>query len=158
LPRADEAAAIALNHFTLRGAGAVAELHDETPGDSVGPLQLTTVDCAFAPRAGGALLWAATADATRTIRAIEWSGQGSLLTAGSTVGVHSHGGHVEPLAETALAIDGLTTSRVEFAGSADAGPAASRLVRWQAPLASADPPGIGDDLPPLPPPPSLDRR
>ncbi len=162
LPRADETTAIALNHVTLRGAGAVAEVHDTVsldavPGDSVGPLQLSTVDCAFAPRAGGALLWAAAPDATHCVRGIEWSGQGSVLTAGSTVAVRSHAGRVEPLAETELAIDGLTTSRVEFAGTVDAGPAASRLVRWQAPLASTDPPGIGDDLPPLPPAPNLDR-
>jgi hypothetical protein len=156
LPRADEAVAIGLNHVTLRGAGALLELHDETSSDSIGPLHLTTDNCAFAPRNGGALLWVAAVDSTRAVRGIEWSGQGSLLTAGTTVAVRSHSGHVQPLAESELAIDGLATSRVEFAGGADADPAGSRLVRWQAPLASADPPGIGDDLPPLPPSPRLD--
>jgi hypothetical protein len=38
-----------------------------------------------------------------------------------------------------------------FAGDANDGPAASRLVRWQVPLRSGRPPGIGDALLPLPP-------
>ena len=35
------------------------------------------------------------------------------------------------------------SSEVEFAGSVENGPHASRITRWQVPLRSADPPGIG---------------
>jgi hypothetical protein len=51
--------------------------------------------------------------------------------------------------ESSLAIAGLVRSAVGFAGQSTGEPAASRLIRWQAPLQSADPPGI--DPAPLPP-------
>ncbi len=51
--------------------------------------------------------------------------------------------------ESSLSIAGLVRSAVGFAGQPSADPAGSRLIRWQAPLQSADPPGI--DPAPLPP-------
>jgi hypothetical protein len=45
------------------------------------------------------------------------------------------------LDETELDVGGLVRSPLEFAGPAEKGPAASRLVRWQGPLRSSEPPG-----------------
>jgi hypothetical protein len=41
-------------------------------------------------------------------------------------------------------VEGIVRSEVVFAGPAEEGPSASRIVRWQAPLLSTEPPGIGD--------------
>jgi hypothetical protein len=48
------------------------------------------------------------------------------------------------LPEETAQVQGLVRSRVEFAGNVDNDPASSRLVRWQAPLRSLEPPGIGE--------------
>jgi len=164
-PRADEPRAIALDHTTLRGARALLELHSEFRGEShnespsdgaaneAGNIAITAAECAFAPGNGALLLVSGEGNAKRLIRCIEWSGQGSLLQTGASVAarLQSDGGKIEPLDAAELAIDGLVASRIEFAGPADSGVANSRVVRWQAPLESADPPGIDAALPPLPP-------
>jgi hypothetical protein len=38
-------------------------------------------------------------------------------------------------------------SDVQFAGAVESGPQACRIVRWQAPLRSPDPPGIDGGVP-----------
>jgi hypothetical protein len=152
LPRLDAPAAIVLKHITLRTAAALLELHAERAGDETATVQVKADECAFAPREDGALLLAAgTADPRLTARTIDWSGQGSLLAAGAAVAARVDRGRIEPLAEADVSIDGLVVSRVEFAGSPLAGSNASRLIRWQAPLASADPPGIDAAVPFWPP-------
>jgi hypothetical protein len=45
------------------------------------------------------------------------------------------------LPEEDLEVGGLVRSSVEFAGAAEGPPSESRIVRWQAPLRSIDPPG-----------------
>jgi hypothetical protein len=45
------------------------------------------------------------------------------------------------LPDDELEIAGLVRSEVEFAGGAEGPPSASRVIRWQVPLRSADPPG-----------------
>ena len=52
----------------------------------------------------------------------------------------------EPLDDASIAIEGLVRSDVEFAGVDAADPLASRVVRWQVPLRSPDPPGADPDL------------
>ena len=49
-----------------------------------------------------------------------------------------------------VSMAGLVRSEVEFAGGVEAGPSASRATRWQAPLQSADPPGVDVDALPRP--------
>jgi len=57
-------------------------------------------------------------------------------------------GQEQPLKYNRLSIEGLVRSALEFAGPPGAGPAASRLTRCQAPLRSAELPGIqGGALP-----------
>jgi hypothetical protein len=51
-------------------------------------------------------------------------------------------GSTQPLSDAELAIEGLVRSRVEFAGAAASGVEASRVLRWQAPLQSAEAPGV----------------
>ncbi len=151
LPRLDAPAAIVLRHATLRSAVALLELHARGSSDEAGPIQVKADECAFAPRQGGALLLVAgTADPRTTARALDWSGQGSVLTPNTTVAAREDRGQLQPLAETEISIDGLVSNRVEFAGLASTGPGGSRLIRWQAPLESADPPGIDAAVPPWP--------
>ena len=81
---------------------------------------------------------------------IRWAGQGSLLAPQTPVIVwRGADGRERMVDESSLSIAGLVRSDVGFAGQPAADPAASRLTRWQAPLQSADPPGI--DPAPLPP-------
>ena len=51
-------------------------------------------------------------------------------------------GREEVLDDASVSIAGLVRSKVGFAGDAGSGPAASRIIRWQVPLRSTDPPGI----------------
>jgi serine/threonine-protein kinase len=151
LPHLDAPAAIVLRHATLRAAVALLELHARKSSDEAGPIQVKADECAFAPRQGGALLLVAgTADPRTTARALDWSGQGSVLTPDTAVAARDDRGQLQPLAEAEVSIDGLVSNRVEFAGLASVGPAGSRLIRWQAPLESADPPGIDAAVPAWP--------
>ncbi len=78
---------------------------------------------------------------------IEWQGQGSLVTDEVPVAAwRTPDGQLELLADEQLAVAGLVRSRVQFAGT-DPTDAVASWVRWQVPLQSAAPPGIGDDLP-----------
>jgi hypothetical protein len=51
-------------------------------------------------------------------------------------------GQQQIIDESSLSIAGLVRSEVTFAANASDDPMASRLVRWQAPLQSSNPPGI----------------
>ena len=77
------------------------------------------------------------------LEAVRWTGQGSIVAPGSAVaGWIQADGRVVALDDSAASIAGLVRSEIEFAGAMTGDPAASRLIRWQAPLQSAIPPGI----------------
>jgi hypothetical protein len=74
---------------------------------------------------------------------LRWTGQGSLVTPATAIAAWQVP-HQSPktLDDAVVSIAGLVRSEVGFAGATPTGPAASRAERWQAPLQSADPPGI----------------
>jgi hypothetical protein len=151
-PRIDEPVEIELNHSTLRNAAALIGFHVERlPIDEPGTIGITTNDCVLAPSRGGAVvLFATSARPTTLAKALQWSGQGSLLAADSRVGDWLSVGR-QRSEEVEISVDGLVSGQVQFAGPADAGSSASRVTRWLAPVQSAEPPGIPDGLPNLPP-------
>ena len=118
-------------------------------GASPGPLTITATDCTLALRDGQPLLlFDGEIQPERMLASVQWQGQGSLVTpATPMVGWRMAAGAIEPLEDEALSVAGLVRGDVQFAGEALARPADSRAARWQAPLQSDDPPGIGDGLP-----------
>ena len=143
-PRPDEPVVISLAHSTLRGAAGVVECrYGQIEGRS-GRIAIEAGQCAFVPGEQGALLVLAGPEPpTSLLAAIQWTGQGSLLAPQAPVAVwHDAAGRSEVLDDASLSMAGLVRSEVQFAGSAEAGPAASRITRWQGPLRSTDAPGV----------------
>jgi eukaryotic-like serine/threonine-protein kinase len=151
-PRVDEPIEIELTHSTLREAAALIGFHvDRLSTDEKGTIGILTNNCSFVPSRGGALvLFAAPEPPTILAKSLQWSGQGSVLSADSSVALWLAGSQMAKSREIEVAVDGLVSSQIEFAGPIDAGSSASRVIRWLAPGASVDPPGIPDGLPNIP--------
>ena len=143
-PGPDEPVLIVLEQVTMRGAGAVLECGCEGIEEAPGEISIRAVRCAFVPKPGDALLLFAGADSPqRILGKIGWTGRGSLVSPDAPIAAwRVAGGGADMLDEAAVSIDGLVRSEVGFAGSAEGGAAASRIIRWQVPLRSTDPPGI----------------
>jgi hypothetical protein len=147
-PQADEALALSLNHFTLRGAQSLIELAVNQEGaesHSAGRVTVRAEGCAFAPMAGGGMmLFGGEKPSPKMLHSLEWSGQGSVLARESALLVWKNGARGETLSEEGMQVAGLVRSEIEFAGVPRAGAAANQAVRWLVPLQSPDPPGIGE--------------
>jgi hypothetical protein len=143
-PRPDEPVLIALQRVTLRGGGPVLECRCQAMDWQPGEISIQAAGCAFVPEPGAALLLLTGPESPeRLLGSIRWTGQGSLVSPEAVIAAwRLPDGGQRVLDEAAVSIDGLVRSEVGFAGSADAGAAASRIIRWQAPLQSTDPPGI----------------
>jgi serine/threonine protein kinase len=129
LPAPDEPCLIALDHCTLRGASALLHLSlAQGRSERTGEFHIRAHDCAFAPPSDGTLI------AGDLLRNLRISGQGSILSMAASL--------VRGLPDEQVEADGLVRSRLLFAGENLSVPAESRVVSWQAPLASPDPPGI----------------
>jgi hypothetical protein len=142
-PPAAQSITIALAHATTRGDSAVLECRYAHLQDLCGAISITADDSALDgnPR-GGLLVFSGAQRPDRLLKSIRWSGSGSLVTERTAVAIWRHGAkRQEILAEDELEVAGLVRSEVEFAGGADGPPSASRVIRWQVPLRSADPPG-----------------
>src|SRR5262249_24567170 len=139
----DESLAIALDHVTTRGDSAILACAYVRLGEACGPLSITANNCVLDghPR-GGLLVFDGVEHPTKLLEAAHWNGSGSLVSETTALAVWRQGGkRRQVLAEDELEVGGLVRSGVEFAGSAAAGPQASRVVRWHVPLRSSDPPG-----------------
>jgi eukaryotic-like serine/threonine-protein kinase len=136
--------AIHLEHATLRGASAVLEWRYGRAGNGSTMVAISAVGTALDIDRDAALLVLAGAERPeRLLQAITWGGEGSLVTPEVVMAEWiNRAGKRQVLVEEELEIAGLVRSRAEFAGHAEEGPKASRLLRWQAPLRSPDPPGI----------------
>ncbi len=152
-PEVDEPITLALEHVTLRGASALLECRYEALGDDAGKLAVLAADCAFVPAPGaGLVVFRGAAHPGPLIEHFNWSGQGSVLARETPLALwHGANGRVRAAAEEMIQVAGLVRTDVGFAGEAEEGAAASRIVRWQVPLRSPDPPGIGEDALYLPP-------
>jgi serine/threonine-protein kinase len=143
-PARDEPCLIALSHCTLRGARALLELSfDAAEGDRAGEFHIQADDCAFSPATPGGLVIAASPNGQTLLRRLRFSGQGSILSLEAPLALWqtSDGAHRQ-LPDDEIEATGLVRSRMVFAGEDVSQPVASRVVRWQAPLASPDAPGI----------------
>ncbi len=147
-PGADEPLAINLERSTLRGASAVLECSYRRVEANPAAVLLESRDSVFAGQ--GALLTFAGPDPSEDwLPAFRWRGQGSVLEDSmAEIRWFDPEGQERPLKYNRLSIEGLVRSALEFAGPPGAGPSASRLTRCQAPLRSAELPGIqGGSLP-----------
>lgn len=143
-PRLDEPTTISLSGITLRGQGALLECRYQAIPDQPGTISIQSEACAFVMSDQAALLrFVGPKPPDRLLANVQWTGQGSLVAPEIAIAQWSQpDAQASTLDETTVAIAGLVRSEVTFAGAAEQGPAASRLVRWQAPLRSPNAPGI----------------
>lgn len=143
-PRLDEPTTISLSAITLRGPGPLLECRYQAIHDQPGTISIQSEGCAFVMSDQAALLrFVGAKSPDRLLENVQWTGQGSLVSPQIAVAQWAQpGAQTSTLDETSVAIAGLVRSEVTFAGPAEEGPAASRLVRWQAPLRSPNAPGI----------------
>ena len=149
-PPVDEPLGLTLKNVTLRQAGAVLEIHDRGTVDKAGTISINAQLCIFDPRAGGALLSFVGSTAPEAIaKAVYWSGEGALVTPEVSIAQwRKASGATTELNDAAFSIAGLVRSRIEFAGAAEPVIESNIARRWQAPLPTADAPGIrGGELP-----------
>ncbi len=151
-PKSDEPILITLSQVTLRAAGPLLECRFQRIEDQPGEILVRASRCAFVPGSGTPLMrFVGPQSPQRVLQSVRWTGQGSLVSPETVVAAWQRpDGRRATLDDASVSIAGLVRSRVGFAGSAEAGPPASRIHRWQAPLRSTDPPGIDPTrLPPL---------
>ena len=139
-PRQDEPLRLTLSRLTLRESGPLVDCGGE---DGAPPLTIAADACVFSPREGQPLVSLTGGRAPKALTGLTWTGQSSLLAADTPFAAWCGGqGETEPLDDAAVSVAGLVRSRIEFAGKASDGPAASRAIHWLAPLPTADAPGI----------------
>ncbi len=146
-PRADESMHLVLEQVTLRGAASLWRCRNVGTSGRAGRILVRAERSVFAPAEGGALLlFDGEGDPVPVLHNLTWEGEGALVTPGIPVVVHRRsGGAPERLDDTDVAIAGLVLSQVEFAGPPGDGPLGSRLLRWNAPLRTADAPGCNPE-------------
>ncbi|HUY89333.1 MAG TPA: hypothetical protein VMV10_11410 [Pirellulales bacterium] len=151
-PQADEPVSLVMSHLTLRGAAGLMECRYGELDDAVGRIAIQASNCAFVPAEGkGLFLFRGDSAPGPLVEQLAWSGQGSVLARDAPLALwEAAQGRVLAAAEESIQVAGLVRTDVGFAGEADEGPGASRIVRWQVPLASTDPPGIGEGALELP--------
>jgi len=154
-PRQDEPVWISLAQVTLRDGGPLLECRLGRIGPRSGAISIRSVGCAFVPRSDSALiLFDGPQSPEPWLHAIRWTGQDSLVSPEATIAAWRGGDGLRTVLDDAsISISGLVRSEVGFAGDAQSGPAASRIIRWQAPLQSTGPPGVDPAGLPTPDPP-----
>lgn len=142
-PRADESVNLVLDQVTLRGAAALWQCRIGASAAAPGRVFIRAERSVFAPAAGGALLlFQGEGDPAPRLQNLSWEGEGALATPGGRFAAWNRpGSKAERLDDTGVRIAGLVLSEVEFAGPAHGGPANCRLLRWNAPLRTPEPPG-----------------
>lgn len=145
-PTADELAMLSLSRVTLRGARSLVRIGcDEIP-ESLGHLEIEAGGCAFVlPAAAALVLFQGEERPGPLLRALRWSGQGCVISPRSRLSIwRMPEGRMLAAADDSVPIEGVVRGEVGFAGSPHDSAAGSRIVRWQAPLISQQPPGIDD--------------
>jgi serine/threonine protein kinase len=142
-PAADESVGVGLSNVTLRDSGPLVECRSGQVKSRGGNISVRSNGCAFVTTSGVALLSFTGTDSPQALLdAVYWTGQGSLVSPETAIAAwQPPRGPTEVLDDAGVSIAGLVRGRVEFAGPLSAGPQASRIVEWQAPLLSSDPPG-----------------
>jgi len=137
---------VVVRHLTLRDAQALVECRSDDWVTRPGQIALEAVNCAFVPSAGGGLLrFVGIHDPAQVVLQLAWTGRGSVVAPDCSLATWIDlDGRVRATADDQMRVEGLVRGELGFAGSATAEPSASHVVRWQAPLESTEPPGIGD--------------
>jgi hypothetical protein len=148
-PQADESLELIASHVTLRDASSLLTCRYSAMPTEPGRLMISAKDCAFMPRSGsGVVVFSGSAQPAALLKALEWTGQGSVLSQNTPMAVwRDAAGMSHAASDEAVHVAGLVRSEVGFAGEKTGGSSASRIVRWQVPLESTDPPGIRDSKP-----------
>ena len=146
-PASDETLVLAIVRLTLRESGPLLEYtYAETP-EEMGRITIRANQCALVPAANvPLLLFRGRQSPDRLLENTQWTGQDSLI--GSTTPIatwNTPDGAGKILDDSAVAIEGLVRSDVGFAGTVQSETSASRVIRWQVPLHSPDPPGVNPD-------------
>lgn len=136
-----------LDHVTSRGDTAVLEMQNSRGLGKPGPIGITATGCALAGTSRAGLIALVDVGNVESLAgAITWNGQGSLVAPRTPMlTTRATSGQMTPLADDRLAVAGLVRGEIAFAGRADGPPADSRVMQWQAPLRSAEPPGADPD-------------
>ncbi len=143
-PSVEETLVVVMSQVTLRESGPLVECRYEQIGLQPGAITIRANECvAWLAANAGLLAFVGPERPDRILAVVRWTGQGSLVGPAVPLAVWQRAeGDRQPLDESALAMHGLVRSEAAFVGAPQAGPAASRLTRWQVPLRSPDPPGI----------------
>ena len=146
-PWADEPVSLAISQSTLRDAGPLIECFVSDVDRAVGEISILAAACVFAPQGGMPLVRVHSVQPPRRIpNAMQWNGQGSLVAPRVSIfGWFGPDSRQMIVDESELSIAGLVRSEVVFSGPPSNDPSTSRLIRWQAPLQTADPPGIAPE-------------
>ncbi len=146
-PSEDSEIKLLLESVTTRGDTAVLAIQNARGLGKPGPIVVTASGCALAGTSRDGLISLVDAPTSGPlIDAIRWSGQGSVVSPRMPMLTsQSPSGGTTPLADDRLAVAGIVRGELEFAGRADGPPADSRVMRWQVPLRSAEPPGADPD-------------
>ena len=145
-PTSDNMLALALSRVTLREAAGVIDLSYDDLDSAAGQVTVQASDCAFIlPPAAGLLVYRGEEKPGPLLQQLHWTGQGSVLSRQARLALwRTAAGVMRAAAESAVPVEGLVRTDVGFAGEIDAEATRSRIVRWQAPLRSSQPPGIDD--------------
>ncbi len=144
LPQADSPVSILLDQFTLRDAQSLLECRLGSAPSTAAPITIQSTRSVFTPRPGNPLVvFAGPQPNEAPWHLVRWNGQGSVVDSRlPLLGWRSDEGDVVSADETSLNVSGVVRGTIEFAGPAARGAAGSRVVGWNAPLRSADPPGF----------------
>ncbi len=142
-PQQNETAGLLLDHVTTRGDTAVLHCRYGLLASEGGSITVTANGSALAGGGrAGLMILSGRARPEQLVAALTWSGQGSIVTPQTPLLTwHSEASRMTELPDDDLPVAGLVRGALEFAGRPDGPPDASRVVRWQVPLRSPDPPG-----------------
>ncbi len=142
-PRPDESISLSLAQSTLRG-GPLLECFVADAKRQPGEISVLATASVFEPAPDVPLVQLQSVESPRLVPGcLRWTGQGSLVAPATPIlGWRGPDDRQRFVDESTLSIAGLVRSEIVFAGPALSDAAASRAVRWQAPLQTADPPGI----------------
>jgi serine/threonine protein kinase len=146
-PTPDESLVLAITRLTLRESGPLWECSYGNIPTQPGSISIRASQCALLPAADSPLLrFLGRQSPERLLENTRWTGQDSLVGPKTpTAAWYPPAAAAQILDDSAVAIEGLVRSEVGFAGNAQSEAAASRIIRWQVPLHSPDPPGLNPD-------------
>lgn len=141
-------AEILVRQVTLRDSGPLLEFRTSDvakPQQWSAPMQITTENCAFSPRADSALVvMPSEAVSGRVWSGVVFRGQGSLLTAAVPLAGRRQADRTTLIAEPTamIAVEGLALGKLEFVGVPADDAQSGKLTNWQGPRRSSGSLGV----------------